>query len=308
MRKQQPSDGQPYGNYDPLDPQSAYYRPVQQQMEETQEEPFPEFIPAEPAQRKRRKSSTVNRSTIRSGGKKRYPVLYLLGSAAALALVYLVLHSSLFQIRNIRIEGNRIRSASQVVAAAGLTEQVNYFSVNRGDIEKALQSDRYLQLTGFEKRFPSYLLLTVRERALCANVQFNGIWYIIDEEGFVLEKMSGAQPRNTLPVISGFLIRDARIGSNLIPGREEYLASYRLIMAELLSQGFVNEIREINVSNSAHVLLTTRDGFTVDFGWADQYPMVKTAILRGVLAKLSELGKTGGTIDITDIHQAVYSP
>ena len=191
---------------------------------------------------------------------------------------------------------------------AGLDRDVSFFGLKRADVEAALSQDRYLQVTGFEKAFPSTLKLTVRERGLCANVQFNTVWYMTDEEGMILERLGPAEPRNNLLNVTGMQIRDARIGSRLIPSREEQLNAYSLIMKELLSQGYVNEISEIYVGDYKNVLLRTRSGYTVHIGSPEENLMAKIAVTRAVAAKLQERGKEGGSIDMTDVSQPIYSP
>ena len=305
MRRVSPSGPSPEKMGDPLDPQSGYYQPAARQPEGGD---YPEFIPSDPLYGEDMPPESAARvPQHRRRGKKRIWKSVACFLIAA-GILFALLNSMLFKIRSVRVEGNRTRSASDIVAMSGLDKGVNFFSVKREDLERGLSADRYLQLTGFEKRFPSSVTLYVRERALCANVQFNSIWYLMDEEGFVLEKLSQEQPRNTLPRVTGIQVRDARVGASLVPGREEQLASYRLVMAELLRQGYVNETEEINVGDSEHITLLTRDSFTVDLGWADQDLMAKIAVVRGVAGKLRELEKTGGVLDVTDLNKVIYSP
>ena len=295
----------PDNQFDPLDPSSGWY--VSEGAPGTDEGPS---LPPDEDMRDVRRPLDSARSFHSSSRRSR--TRGVLGKALVfvlfLAAAFIALNFTVFQIRRVEVTGNRTRTGAQVAELAGLTSPVSYFSLNRADIEKKLSADRYLVLTGLEKRFPSGVVLSVRERALCANVQFNSIWYLTDEEGFVLEKLSRDDPRNTLPKVTGIQVRDARVGYHLVPARDEQLASYRLVMAELLSQGYVNEISEINVGDSAHVYLVTRDPFTADIGWADQQLMARIAVLRGVVGKLRELGRQGGMIDLTDLEQAIYSP
>ena len=287
-------------NDDPLDPKSGFYQPAEPAQPDGADEADPlAGGDAAPAPRQR---GTVRRSR---GKKARGAVLVALVS---LIVLFIFLYFTLFQIRSVRVEGNRTRSAAQIVQLAGLARGANYFTVNREAVERNLSQDRYLALTGFEKRFPSSVVLTVRERALCANARFNSFWYLVDEEGFVLEKLSQSEPRNTLPKVTGLQIRDARVGFPLIPGKDDQMASYELVIQELLNQGYVNEIAEINVADTDAVYLVTNSGFIIRLGWAHEQLMAKIAVARGVIAKLYELDKSGGVIDVRELSRVVYSP
>ena len=301
--KRNPSSQEAQRNdYDPLDPGSAYYTSGRQ------DEDLPEFIPAgeplpedEPFVHSRQKGH-------RQARRKKFSGRNILWTLVSLAAVFLLLNLFVFRIRHVRVEGYGSHDPNEIVRMAGLDRSVSFFGLSRSDVEAALSPDRYLQVTGFEKRLPSTLKLTVRERGLCANVQFNSVWYMIDEDGFVLERLGQETPRNTLLTVSGMQVRDARIGARMIPSREDQLNAYCLIMKELLNQGYANAVAEIYVGDPKTVTLLTRNGFTVQLGSAEDKLMAKIAITRGVAAKLTELGKESGSIDVTDVSEAIYSP
>ncbi len=301
--KRNPSSREPQRNdYDPLDPGSAYYTAGRQ------EEDLPDFIPAgeplpeeEPFSSARPKARRQTRRKQPSGKK-------IIWTLVSLGAIILLLNLFVFRIRHVRVEGYGRHDPNEIVRMAGLDKSVSYFGLNRADVEAALMSDRYLKVVGFEKRFPSTLILTVRERGLCANVQFNSVWYMVDEDGFVLERLGQETPRNTLLTVNGMQVRDARIGSKMIPAREDQLNAYCLVMKELLNQGYANAIAEIYVGDPKTVTLLTRNGFTVHLGSAEDKLMAKIAVTRGVAAKLVELGKESGSIDVTDVSEAIYSP
>ena len=296
-------------DYDPLDPKSPVYTSVQTAgPQEDQDGDLPEFIPAEEPQPERERFAAPRRTARRPTRKKGRPLRTVFWTLVSFAVIFLLLNQFVFRIRNVRVIGSRTHDPKEIVRMAGLDRDVSFFGLKRADVEAALSQDRYLQVTGFEKVFPSTLKLTVRERGLCANVQFNTVWYMIDEEGVILERIGQGDPRNTLLNVTGMQIRDARIGSRLIPSREEQLNAYSLIMKELLSQGYVNEISEIYVGDFRNVLLHTRTGYIVHIGSPEENLMAKIAVTRAVAAKLQERGKESGSIDVTDVSQPIYSP
>ena len=309
MRRFTPPPDRTQNDYDPLNPKSSCYTSGQTAgPPEDAAEDLPEFIPAEDPLPARERFAAPRRTQRRPARKKKRPLRTPLWTLVSFAVVFLLLNQFVFRIRHVRVIGSRTHDPKEIVRMAGLDRDVSFFALKRSDVETALSQDRYLQVAGFEKIFPSTLKLTVRERGLCANVQFNSVWYMTDEEGMILERLGTAEPRNNLLNVTGMQIRDARIGSRLITSREEQLNAYSLIMKELLSQGYVNEISEIYVGDFRNVLLHTRTGYMVRIGSPEENLMAKIAVTRAVAAKLQERGKEGGSIDMTDVSQPIYSP
>ena len=228
---------------------------------------------------------------------------------AGLLILFLVLNATLFRVRHIQVNGLRTRDPQSVVELSGLNRGMIsiFFGVNERDVEKRLSSDWYLSFVSIERRFPDTLILNVKERAPCANVQGQGSLYLIDEEGFVLANTGSISKSNNLPVLTGLQVRSIRVGEVVTPAKQDQFEDYLNVIAELLKQGCVTEIDQINVTNSEHIYLTTVSGYTADLGQAREL-MAKIGTMRGVVNKLKEMGRIGGMIDVTIPGEAVYSP
>lgn len=303
--RRNPATADQRNDYDPLDPESAYYQAARPESRTAEPEEPPAAGHLRAGNRRTYSDVRTARRPGRNTGSPRRKAVWTLVFFLA---ILLFLNLFVFRLRQVSIEGAGSRDPSQIARLAGLSNGTSIFSIHRSDIEKAISEDRYLKLTGFEIIYPSTLKLTVRQRGLCANVQFNSTWYMVDEDGVVLEKLTQAEPRNNLPRIAGMQVRDARLGLKLVPAREDQLVNYTLVMGELLSQGYVNQVSEIYVGDPKEITFITRSGYTVLLGSAEENLMAKIAVTRGIDAKLLEFGKEGGSIDVTDVAQPIYSP
>lgn len=224
-----------------------------------------------------------------------------------LTAVAVILYAGVFRIRTVTVVGNRSVSWEDVVKAAGLDSGVSYFRVNEEKIRANLERNRYLVYEGLETSFPSSLTLYVRERSARANVKSRGTLYLLDEEGMVLEQADANQLRDDLPVVTGLQPNEAIPGQVIVPRVGEQLTVYRELMQELLLQGYLGEVSELILTSPENLSMVTRNGYTVHLGKHTDL-RAKIGTVRGVAAKLEQMGEYGGIIEASTPEIAVYSP
>ena len=242
-----------------------------------------------------------------AGRRRIRPVAKIVLSFLAMAGIALVLNATLLKIRHIRINGNRSFTAAEVAEQAGLNKDMTYFTVNEAKIKASLERNPYLEFVTLRKQLPSTLVLFIKERAPCANVQGGGIMYLVDENAYVLQTFNSAKTENTLPVVIGMQISEAKPGSQIVSSRIGKVDEYRDVMEELLLQGVVNEFDQINLTDSEHIYLRHRLGYVADLGTAKEL-MAKIGTLRAVISALQADGLRNGYIDVTIPGEAIYSP
>ena len=241
-------------------------------------------------------------------GKRRIrPLAKIVISLLVLAGIALVLNATLLKIRHIRINGNRSFTAAEVAQQAGLNKDMSYFTVREAQIRTALERNPYLEFVTLRKQFPSTLVLFIKERSPCANVLGGGIMYLVDENANVLQTFNTAKTDNTLPVVIGLQVSEAKPGSRIVTSRIGKVDEYCQVMEELLLQGVVNEFDQINLTDSEHIYLRHRLGYVADLGTAKEL-MAKIGTLRAVISALQEEGLRNGYIDVMIPGEAIYSP
>lgn len=240
------------------------------------------------------------RRKLRPGAKA--ALLSLLTVLAATVFLF----GGLFRIRTIEVKGNRLFSADDVIREAGLHYGDGSFSVNENRVKDALEENHYLQFVAMEKRMPGTLILTVRERQAQVNVHVQGHTYLMDEEGMVLEESTEGLVAS-LPLVTGVQARSAMVGKMIVPGNEDQLTVFQMLMDELIQQGYLKDVAELKVSDPESLYMLTRDGYTIHLGDGEQL-RAKIGTARAVVAKLKEMNHQGGVIDASVPAVATYIP
>ncbi len=228
-------------------------------------------------------------------------------TAAVLTAAAFFVYSSVFRIVNVTVMGNRNVPYDQVVQSAGLNRSVSYFALKEEDVRKGIEANQYLIYKGMEKRFPDTVILHVEERTPCANLQTSSAFYRIAKDGMVLSRTEDGQMDTSMLLVTGFQARDVRVGSFLAPGVESKLEAFSAVIEELTLQDFIGSISELDLSNPENLYLTTVDGYTVHLGNKDNL-QGKIGTVRAVVAKLQEMGETGGVIEASVAGEAIYTP
>lgn len=239
--------------------------------------------------------------------RRRPGIRTVLWTLLLLIAVAVILYAGVFRIRTVTVVGNRRFSWGDVVKAAGLEGGVSYFAVNEDKIKTALETNSYLAYEGLEKSFPSSLTLYVRERTARANMKSMGVIYLIDETGRVLERMPNNQLREDLPIVTGLQPIEATPGRDLVPRTADQLTYYTELMQEMVLQGYWGEVSELILTDPDSLCLITRNGYTIRLGDHENL-RAKLGTVRGVTAKLAEMGEYGGVIEASTPEVAVYSP
>lgn len=223
----------------------------------------------------------------------------------AVVIAFLVRHF-VFSIRHLQVVGIHRLSWQDVAVAAGLNVNTNYFGLDENRIREGINSNRYLVYQGMQKFLPSTLVLHVHERQPLASINYIGIAYIMADDGVILERSKELRDFG-LPVVSGLSLRDIRQGSLPVSTRFGQMEACVSLVRELHAQRFASEVKDVNLSETSSIYLTTRDGFSVHLGDAT-YLRAKVGTARAVLMKLREAGIKGGVIEATVPGEATYRP
>lgn len=244
--------------------------------------------------------------------KKRAGIATVIASLLLILAALVILNESVLRIQKVAVVGNRKVEWETVVVAAGLNRATGYFFVNEKKIAEGINANRYLIFEKLEKVFPNTLTIYVRERAPVVKVAEMGAVYHLDEEGMVLEKYdtfsSSADPAldDGLIVVSGLKPKEMRVGRKMVAGSTAHGEAYLQLIEELTLQGYLSEVSELNVNDPENIYLTTRNGYTARLGDLSDL-RAKIGTVRAVVAKLKEMGESGGLLEVTIPGEAVYS-
>ncbi|MBQ6256439.1 MAG: hypothetical protein IJJ60_07615, partial [Clostridia bacterium] len=83
--------------------------------------------------------------------------------------------------------------------------------------------------------------------------------------------------------------------------------AYAALFEELEKQGWLSQVSELNFGDPESIYLVTRDGYSARIGDTTRL-RAKIGTVRAVVAKLREMGKTGGMLEASIPGEAIYTP
>lgn len=238
--------------------------------------------------------------------QKQHPLLVKILIVAAIVITVLILFRIKTSVVTIDVTGCKHYSKEQICSLAGVNVGMSRFSVNEKTIKERLSSERYLVFDEVTLN-DGNLVLRVHERVCRARFQIGSVYYLMDEEGMVLEKLDANSTGSAYPIVGGLHVRSARVGNVIVPSLTNQLSAYQDVMLELIEQNFLSQVSELNLTSVSSIYLTLRTGYTVQLGDPDDV-RAKIGTLRAVLPNLQSMRVQGGVIDVTIPGNAVYSP
>jgi len=143
-------------------------------------------------------------------------------------------NSSYFKIKSLNIEGNTHYGKDSLSKFTGDIPGTNIFEVNKKDIEDSLVSGLvWVRSAELRKIFPGSIVITIQERNPALIASYRNDYYLLDDEGLILEKISLEDLENYGDLI---LVRDA-FDYKLDPG--EAVAA-----RNILSSGIIYDIMD----------------------------------------------------------------
>ncbi|MBQ2700412.1 MAG: FtsQ-type POTRA domain-containing protein [Clostridia bacterium] len=226
---------------------------------------------------------------------------------ALLVVIGVILHSTLFRVRQIQVYGNVNISAEEVVIQSGLAQGQNIFAIDKAQVERNINANRYLKYQSLRRDYPDMVTLVVYERVPCATFQSLGIQYVMDKTCMVLEQTEQLTPMTDRVVVTGVQVEQAALGRTLVLRDEEQLQVCQGILYELENQGMLTGISELNVSDLDNLYLVSMDGFSIRLGAYEQIGP-KLISYTAVHKELVRQGYSGGTIDVSAPVYPTYIP
>lgn len=242
--------------------------------------------------------------------RRKGKLFLLLVAAAVLLMVLLVLQ--VFNISGIQVVGNRTRTREDIIALSGVKEGDNYLFLNSNEIRENLEQDRYIEYMGRQFDYSGTMTLRVNERSGMGTVKHLGLYYVIDDDGMVLECTGSELPsRVSGPDVTGFDLQENSrmvIGEKLAVRDKEQLTDMGMILRALEKTNMLGRTVGMDLSNLDNLYITTAEGARVVLGNAQDL-ILKLSIAREVLALREEEGKLrGAKIDVSSGKDAHYIP
>jgi cell division protein FtsQ len=200
--------------------------------------------------------------------------------------------SSGLKLSKVMVEGAHYLTQDEVLKTADLTLGDGMFKVDLEDLNQKLKKLSWVDQVFVERRLPSSILISIRERKPVALLD-NGNLYGVDKEGRILNP-SDALLNQDLPLISGVSFSADAVGTTQTAQVLKPALDFFSFMTE--KDGVLaHDVSEVNLSEPESLKVTFINGTQVTFNTKVSDTDLKRMAL--VLGDLNEKGKKASTMD-----------
>ena len=218
-----------------------------------------------------------------------------------LAIVFL-LRSSIFNIKEVRVENNNKITKEEIVKLSTLEVGINMFKYSNKTIENLIKCNPYIENVKVKRAINGVITLNITERKPTYMLKFANAYVDINNQGYMLEL---SETPLELPIIIGFETPGEQIkeGNRIIVGDLEKLEDVIKIMNSANETGISKLITTIDIKDKNNYKLElTNENKIVKFGGATNIH-VKLLKIQEVLEK--EKG-VAGEIYFQDSERTIF--
>lgn len=216
-----------------------------------------------------RKNSKNNDTRITGNLKKlkmRKKAKILFSFILLIILSVLLLSSSLFNIKNIEVEGNEKNSDDKIISLSGLQMYTNIFKFNKGEVKKTIKSNAYVESVEVTRKLPSTVKITIDERVSKYMLQFADSYVYINNQGYMLEI---SNEKLNIPILIGFTtdLSNIKAGNRINVEDLKKMDMVIKIYEAAKSNGLGELVTKIDISNEKnYTIILESEGKTVYLG------------------------------------------
>ena len=156
----------------------------------------------------------------------------------------------IFQVRNISVRGNQRLSKGEVVALLDGLQGRSIFSVDLQEWRGAVMNSPWVADAALHRTLPATVEVTIQERVPLGIGRINGLLYLVDDRGAVIDEYGPSYADLDLPVIDGL---SSAPGDELADAYRAMLA--RRLLDALRARRMAEQISQIDVSDSRNAVV-----------------------------------------------------
>lgn len=206
-----------------------------------------------PLNQKVQQLKVIQNRKIKASRRKKALVICIL--ITVILLVCMLFLNRYAKISKISVKGNETVSQSEIIGLSNLSGKDNYWNLHEEYIKESIKKNKKIKKVNVLKKFPSQIIIDVKEyKTIAYKVQDND-YYPILENGTMLDKIINNQDKEGVTVIKQFTSNDEDLLKKLV-------SELKTLPIEIQ-----NKISEIHLSpidvEKSQIILYTTDGFTV---------------------------------------------
>lgn len=214
------------------------------------------------------------------------------------ALLILMFKSEYFNISNVVVENNNFVTTEEVTVLSEIKGE-NIFLVNKKKLEGNIQKNPYIEGIDIRRKFPSTLVIRVREKQIKGLIKFQNSFINVDSKGKMVQVINKF-PSGEIPLIEGINVEQYVPGLNLINDDKIKQDALEAILTVSDYKEYKGLIYSINIEDAYNITLKTMDGLFIKLGdWTDLNS--KLAYAYNVLNSKDVKGKKG-TIEVLKLQ------
>lgn len=205
---------------------------------------------------RRRRNSRKRRRGRHPGLYKALSAVLIVAAVAAACLIF-------FRVSQIEVQGNSRYSREEIIDIAGVRPGDNLFALGSTRISRELQSRLpYIRSVSVRRKLPNTVVISVTESRALAALEHGGAWWLLDEDGKLLERTSG--PGSAAPV-TGVTPLAPAVGTYLAAGEEERqrVEWLRELLSALEENGLADRLDRVDLSEDYRLTFALDGRFTV---------------------------------------------
>lgn len=240
--------------------------------------------------KKEKNNLTKNQEIKKLNRKKVIISLFILFIIVIAGIIYF-LTTPMFNIANIEIIGNNKNSIETYISLSKIElNATNIFAVTKNGITKNVKENPYVESVSIKRKLPNTLLITIQEREVSYQAQYNDKYIYIDKQGYILEIND---KRENTTIIEGLLTTKEAISEGQRLNKEDLikLDTVLKIVNYCKYNSLENEITSINVLDTSNYILSFDKDKQIAYLGNDTKLNEKILRLKKVLEK--EKGNSG---------------
>lgn len=214
------------------------------------------------------------------------------------------LFTPIFDVTDISVEGNRAVASEEIIKAAAVKNGTNIFRINTVAVVKRVCGIGYVEKAEVKRRFPSGIVIKVKECTESAYILYAANYVGIDTKGKVLSVKKVSDIQEGIMTVTGISLKSFKAGEEFEPVKKHKKQVLLEVFEASEKQKLMGNIKNINLSDANDIKLTLNSGTGVVLGKNEQLEY-KLAYLKEVIKNLDDKTR-GGTVDLSDTSNVVY--
>ena len=218
-------------------------------------------------------------------------------------ILYTCLNSSMFNSKNIVIEGNKYVDENYIEKVLEFKNDKNIFRYNMNNMEKILLDNKYIESINIKRLFPDTIKISIIEKEIYAVLHNNNEYCYIDNKGNFIDKINIYDKDNNIVVIN--IDYDLNNLQEIKFKNEEYRKRLLYLLECIKQESIYKKMKKIDMAQINSIKMYTKDDIKILLN-NDESLKYNISKLSMILFDLQSKKQQGGEIDLTIEKYALY--